>query len=220
MPKGKISDNIKELSPARLDVSIFDGVMIVPDDPYVRFPQWFSSGTMHDTQYNLYNKEFALNNEIFSHEHDCYYTALLWIMLSKVLVKTALPCYIRSNLQDAGKNACFSRESFLIVLKDIFQSIQDMDNFFQKVEFFRNKEYLQYMAKSRYIAMQEDFFIVYKKAYKNGITPELYDTAKDFFKKAFGDNYFYPMYLFNRFHAIIYGRKVDIINFDTPENMA
>ena len=217
MPDGKFSSNLNDLKPSRLDATLFDGVVILPDDPNVRFSQWFSSGTMHDTQYNLFNKEFALNNELFSYEHDCYYTALLWIMLSKVLVKTSLPCYIRSNLQDAGKNSDFSCELFLFILKDIFQSIQDMDKFFPKVEFFRNNEHLQYTAKSRYISMQEVFFIISKKAYKDGITPELYDTAKEFFKKVFGDNYFYPMYLSNRLYTIIQGQRVDVINSSSKD---
>ena len=212
MPQGKFSNNINDLKPSRLDFMLFDGVVVLPDDPTFRFSQWFSSGTMHDTQYNLFNKKFALDNEIFAYEHDCYYTALLWIMLSKVLVKTPLPCYIRSSLNDAGKNANFSSELFLIILNDIFQSIKDMDNFFPKVDFFKNNEPAQYMAKARYISMQESFFIISKNAYKDGITPELYNTAKEFFKKNFGDNYFYPMYLSNRLYTITQNRRVDVIN--------
>ena len=47
--------------------------------------------------------------------------------------------------------------------------------------------------------------------YKDGITPELQRAVADAFKKYFGDDYFYPAFLFNMAHVMPYGKSVDKI---------
>ncbi|MBQ7198753.1 MAG: hypothetical protein IJS29_05775, partial [Selenomonadaceae bacterium] len=55
------------------------------------------------------------------------------------------------------------------------------------------------------------FFVFASKYYQNGITPEIWREVDNIFKKYFGENYFYPAFLFNWIHAMPFNKPVDMI---------
>ena len=194
----------------------FEKVLIMPNDPHSRFKEWFNTGTFWDAQYNFYNKNFVIENEIFNDSHDYYYNALYWLMLSKVFVKTPIVCYVRRDNPYSGTRATYSPELLEGYMTDSIIVCKDFDKLFEKVELFKNNEYYQYMVKSHYIALVDFYQIRNRFIYQNGLTAELYEIASKVFKKHFGDDYFYPMMLYNWAHVMTFDQPVD--NISLPES--
>ena len=89
-----------------------------------------------------------------------------------------------------------------------------MDKHFAQIDFFKDNEYFQYMAKAYFTFFLNRWEITRRKIYSKGITPEIYQSVAKVFKEKFGENYFYPMFLFNWAHVIPHDRKVYNINFE------
>ena len=215
-PSGIIND-LSDCEVIRNEKTVFDEVKIMSDDPVFRLNEWSNGGTFHDAQYNFFKKEFIVEHGIFidNYNHDYYFSCLCWLMLAKVFVKTPIVCYIRRSNPYAGSNDQYSSDLFESTLNDEISAVKDLDKLFEKVELLKNNEYYQYMVKSHYISFIDLFFTVCnnRNFYQKGLTPELYKTALKVFKKHFGENYFYPMMMFNWAHVLPYAQPVDIINF-------
>ena len=155
-----------------------------------------------------------LENEIFF-KYDYRFSALWWIMLAKVFIKTPVICYIRRDAPDAG-----SRNVKLNKIADIISVIVKMsretDEFFSKVDFFKNNENVQYMVKAQLVDCLIYYFIQNASYYKDGITPELLREVTKVFKNFFGDNYFLPMFLFNWQNSSLYNQRADNIVIPPP----
>lgn len=194
-------------------------ITIMPDDPVKRFDEWQSGGTFHDIQYNIYNRKFILDNEIFHEEFEAesLFFTLWWIMLAKVFVKTPVIFYLRrSNPDSQTGNKIFSPAQVNHFISSKIELSRQMDKLFNKVELFRDNEYLQYEIKSRIFIIRDMFFLKKLKTYGNGITPELYDAVADAFKKYFGDDYFYPAMLFHWVHVIMFNKAPNKITAPPP----
>lgn len=209
--KNGVLNSLNDCIPIRIDKSFSDEIAMVSNDPLQRFAQWFDSGTYIDAQYNIYNREFVLKNGIFSEEHDYCYSGLLWMMTAKVFVKVPVISYIRRDSPDSGTRSSITKETFEYVLNDMFRAVDDLDKFFTKIKFFKDNELFQYMAKVKYLQSIDSFFIMRNGFLKDGITTETYTIVKDEFKKYYGKDYFYPMFLFNWMHVMPFGRRADVI---------
>lgn len=184
-------------------------VVLISDDPMSRFKEWYLGGTFHDVMYNLLRRKFMLDNSIFF-KYDYKFTALEWTMFAKVFIKTPIICYIRRNSPDAGSRRKQTVDLTFFISRFITFP-RDMDELFTKIDFFKNNEEIQYMAKAFLLKHLDSFFVFDSKYYQNGITPEIWREVDNIFKKYFGENYFYPAFLFNWIHAMPFNKPVDMI---------
>lgn len=180
-------------------------VEVISDNPIVRFQEWSTYGTFHDVQYNLLRRDFMLENEIFF-KYDYKFSALWWIMLAKVFVKTPVFCYLRRNAPDAGSNN-LKLNKITDLISMLVKMSRETDDLFYKVDFFKYNENFQYMVKAQLIDTIMGFFIQKVGYYNDGITLDLMNEVSKVFKKHFGDNYFLPMYLFNWQNAVVANRR-------------
>ncbi len=201
-PKSGIIDSIEDCTPFCREYNTFEKITVMSNSSSERFKEWFEGGTFIDAQYNLFNREFVLANNIFTDGYDHRYCALWWIMLAKVFVKTPIICYVCRDAPDSGTNANFSAKKLEKFIFNMAKIAQDMDKHFSNIEFFKDNEYVQYTAKMHLIFVLDYWEIIRREVFSNGITPEIYSTVKNSFKKIFGENYFYPMFLFNWAHII------------------
>lgn len=184
-------------------------VSLISDNPMSRFKEWYSEGTFHDVMYNLLRRKFMLDNNIFF-KYDYKFTALEWTMFAKIFVKTPTICYIRRNAPDSGARNKQATDLANFISRFITLP-RDMDELFTRIEFFKNNEEIQYMAKAYLLKHLDKFFVFGSRYYENGITKELWREVDNMFKKYFGENYFYPALLFNWIHAMPFNKPVDII---------
>ena len=211
-PPNGVFNDISECTVTRPEHDDFDSLKIMPEDPVSRFDQWFYYKTFWDAQYNIFNRDFIFRNKIFFEPHDNYFSALFWIMLSKVFIKTPIVCYVYRDSPDSATRENFSHLTFKRNVSDMISACKDFNNLFSKLEFFRNNELVQHLAISRYMGMLEHYKIFSKKIYQNGLTPEIYELTSKIFKEHFGEsNYVFPMLFFNWVNAMFYGKKIDNI---------
>jgi|GEM_PF-3345975 len=189
-------------------------IKIVSAEPQKRFLDWLNWGTFHDAQYNLYNRKFILDNEIFFDELECesLFFMLWWIMLAKTFVKTPVIFYVKRDALDSQTFAeNFLQEKFAKSIAAKIEMSRLMDKLFDKVEFFKNNPFAQYSAKAHIFFNRDRFDIKRRKIYEHGITPEIFQAAENVFKKYFGENYFYPMFLFHWAHTKDFEQFPDVI---------
>lgn len=213
-PKSGIINDISECKPTCREINTFDKINIMSDNPFDRFQEWIKGGTFIDMQYNLFEKDFVLENEVFFEKGCHLYAALWWIMSAKIFVKTPIICYICRNAPDSETNSKISTQKIIECILGDFEMLDHMDKLFQKIEFFKNNEYFQYMAKAHMLYISNNWNIDRHNIYANGITLELYSAIADAFKKYFGHDYFYPMFCFNLNRVMPFNRRGDIINFE------
>lgn len=224
-----LSDSVNNVEPkltvAKGDSSPVQELTIISNDPLDRFNEWINGGTFIDLQYNLFRRDFIFDNELQCDTNDGEpsFFALWWIMLAKVFVKTPVPCYIKRDNPYTQSNEKFYAPEYIekFIIAKMNQS-RDLDKLFHKVELFRDNEYLQYMIKAHIFWRRDEFFLFRNGVYKGGITPEFLQAAARAFRKYFGDDYFYPMFLFNFVHVLPYDIRVDTINVEhtTPPRCA
>ena len=195
--------------------SVFDKVAVMPNDPSFRFNEWLKRGTFWDIQYNLFNREFAVSNEIFNDRHDYFYSCLWWLMLAKVLVKIPNAYYVHCAAPDALTFKPLSSDWVERILTDTIEACNDFEKLFSKLEFFKDNQMLQYIVKAHYITLVDTCNIVNRQSHVNGLTPEIYEIFAKVFKKYFGElNYFYPMFLYHWSHCLPFGQNADNINLN------
>ena len=213
-PKGGIINDINDCKPTCWENNTFDKVSIMPNDAEFRFNEWINGGTFIDTQYNIFNKKFVLKHNIFTDGHGHRYSALWWLMHAKIFVKTPVVCYIRRDAPDSGAKADFPPEKLESFILSRMEMIRNMDKHFSKIKFFKENKKFQYIAKSHLNIILDNVDIGRNKVFSNGITPEIYSFVENSFKKVFGENYFYPMFLFNWVHVMPFNRRADVIKFN------
>lgn len=216
-PKDGIINTDTKLTLTCWDNNPAKNITLVPNDPMLRFNEWIDGGTFIDTQYNILRRQFILDNELFFHEgQGNRFYALWWIMLAKVFVKTPVYFYIRRDAPDSTTNTRGSGNKIEKFIASKIELSRLMNKMFDKVAAIRNNPTLQYMAKAHLIAVLDNYDIGRWGFYKDGITPEINAAVENAFRKYFGDDYFYPMLLFNQAHVIPYGKSVVNIKNTTP----
>lgn len=213
-PEDGIARGLDELTPVTGEKNTFDKVTVVPNNPQERFLEWFDVGTFSDMQYNLFNRKFILDNEIFCDELECesQFFSLWWIMLAKVFIKTPVMFYVRRESPYSQTNADFSEEKIIKSISAKIEMSRLMDKLFDKVEFFSGNPHARYSAKARIFAARDSFDIRRRKIYSEGLTPEIFQAVEQAFKKYFGEEYFYPAFLFHQVHTMHFGKDVAQIN--------
>lgn len=186
---------------------------IMPNDPMWRFQEYiFSSNYYADSQYNLFNRNFIMENELLYESFGCgarYVKEffLPWIMLAKVYVKTPQPFYIRRNSPDSLSNTT------ILPLEDLAERICQMMEFMRYIEkqvipnikFLNdNKESVRYYINAKVFNILGDHLIRNRSFYKDGVTVEVNRIVEDTFKKYFGDDAYYPAFLFHYVHSMPY----------------
>ena len=199
-----------------MDAHPVNQVTIMPNDTTSRFSEWIDRGTFWDVQYNLFNRNFLMDNEIFIEVPggSSLTMALWWLMLAKVFVKTPIPFYVRRDAPDSLTNTDPKLPSTDRIPKIIMGAIElfrQLDKLFDKVELFKNNMEIQYMIKAHCVSIYDNWHISRHGFYKNGVTPEINKAVEDAFKKYFGDDYAYPALLYHWAHVIPYNRPVDKI---------
>lgn len=194
--------------------NLIEELQIVSENPTERFFEWINYGTFHDAQYNLYNRNFILQNEIFFDEIECesLFFLLQWIMLAKVFVKTPIIFYVKRDAQDSQTfDENFFPEKFEKSIAAKIEMSHLIDKVFDKIKFFQNNPTAQYMAKAHIFFNRDNFDIKRRKIYQKGITKKIFESTEKVFKKYFGENYFYPMYLFHAMHVKDFKQYPDLI---------
>lgn len=186
-------------------------ITLMSNVPLDRFNEWIGGGTFIDTQYNLFSRKFIIDNEIIMNGGHRV-MALWWIMLAKVLVKTPVMCYIRrDDPESQGNTQSFPPEKIEKFISDTIETMTHMDRMMSKINFFNANDYFKYLAKAHWLGVLDDYSIKRRKVYQNGITPEMNEAAARAFKKYFGDDYFYPLFLFNWLHVIPYNKNINLV---------
>ncbi len=184
-------------------------VKLVSDNPELRFSEWVDDGTFCDLMYNIFNRKFILNSADFFHlGHN--FLSLWWIMQSKVFVKTPIICYIRRDAPDSLTNSKKISNNLLVRrIENAIKLLKNMDELFLKIDFLKDNEDAQFRAKAHMTRCFDEFLIKRLNFYKDGITPKLHRDVAEVFKKYFGDEYFYPAFLFHWVHVMQFNKSVD-----------
>ncbi len=198
------------------DSVISKKVAVMSDIPSERFQMWLRGEIFWDTQYNLFNRNFMIENEIFNGEAsgDPIFLSLWWTMLAKVFVKTPVIFYVRRKRPKVQLTEKEIPRGIEEVISVEIEMSREFNRLFNKVELLKNNEEYQYMAKAFTFCVRESAWIMHKEIYRNGVTPEIYNAVKNTFKKYFGDDYYYPMFLFNWAHVMPFRRSSYIINYN------
>lgn len=191
-----------------------ENIQIMPSDMNKRFFEWLSGRTFQDAQYNFYNRKFILDNEIFFDEIECesLFFSLWWIMLAKVYVKTPVSFYVKRDIADSQTfDEKFFPDKFKKVIAAQTEMSRLMDKLFHKVKFLKNNPVCQYMAKAHIFYNRNNFDINRREIYKDGLTAEIFHAAEEVFKRCYGKDYFYPMFLFHWAQGAAFEQRPDVI---------
>ena len=173
---------------------------VMPSDPLARFTEWNENGTFLDAQYNLFRRDFLLENKIFmSRCRDLSFFLLLWIMKAGVYVKDPTYFYIRRDAKDSKSNT-FSARSIEKFIVHKLKVAEQLDKVLPEIKFFTICPQALRLAKLKILANRHDYTI--KETYKDGVTPEIQAAVENAFRQKFGDAAFYPAMLFNWVHVL------------------
>ena len=192
-------------------------ITVIPNDPITRFKEFYYLGTFMDIQYNLFKKEFLIDNEIYFEQFagrgigGPTLLSLHWIMKSKIFVKTTVPFYIHRNAPDSTSSKILSHNDIEADLEKtidrLFNISRYLDVLLQRMDFFKDNELYKDMAKWRIFLTSEDWAIHGSGFYRNGISPEIYRAVKNSLKKYCGNDYTYVAFLFHYIHELKCGRN-------------
>lgn len=192
-----------------------DKIEIVPNDLELRFNEWLDGTTFIDAQYNIFNRKFLADNDIWFLEYgegilsgNRLFT-LNWILRAKVFVKTLDPFYIRRDSEDSLSNAKVPPERVTKFIDVTIKLSRNLEEYFAREEFFRDNKERQYLARSSFLTKFDQWRIKRNNVYKKGITPELNQAVEEAFKKHFGEDYAFLTFLFHWAHALQVKRSVE-----------
>lgn len=177
---------------------------IVSNEPEARFKEWTDADTFIDAQYNIYNRQFLIDNEIFfpnwgGNPLFC----LHWLMKAKIYVKTPDLFYICRDAPDSSSNdKKFLADKVYKFIVGTLEVPRYFDKVFQSVAFFKGNEQAQYLAKAIFYERFDDFRINRLNIYKDGITPEIHRAVNKALRECFGENIDYLEFLFHKVHCM------------------
>ena len=186
-------------------------VSIMSNSAEDRFKEYFfANGASLDCQYNLFRKDFILENEIFhpTVEGGHRFFSLQWIMLAKVFVKTPVIFYIHRNSphnQTNEQNLSYAKISKLI--SERIELARYLDRILPKITFLEKNEELCHKIKEQAFAIQDEFYLKRRGVFKKEFTKDFRLEIENVFKKYFGVDFFYPMFLFCRSHDLYENSK-------------
>lgn len=196
-PKDGIINEDTKLNVIWGSTSLINEVTIMPTDIFSRFLEWATDGTFLDSQYNIYNREFMISNELFFNLTGTLHLFLLrWLLNAKVYVKVPFIPYIRRDAPDSWSNniSKFSIEKFI---DEKISLTRDLEKILPEMKIFADNKEIQRFIMLKLLVRSHQIQISGRKIYKDGISSELADRVADTFKKYFGDSSPYPEMLFN-----------------------
>ena len=180
---------------------------LVPDDPQTRFKEWTSCHTFFDAPYNIFRREFLLDNGIFFPER-CgnQLFCLHWLMKAKIYVKTPEIFYINRDSPDSQTNdkSALNRrpEQFI---RDVILSTKYIEQIFRTVDYFRD-EAARYKAKAVFYNRFDEFEIGRLRIYEQGLNPELNRAVERVMRDYCGDCADYVTFMFHKLHCFPFGQ--------------
>lgn len=197
---------------------------LITNNLFERFENWRSNNFNIDAQYNIFRREFLMENDLFFDEFGKGWAggnrlfALKWLVKAKVFVKTFEPFYIYRKSPDSHSNQ-FSIELVAQFLSETIKLARHLNEYFDRTDFFKDNPEIRYTAWSTLFFRQNDWRIKRNKIYKGGITNELNKAVEDVFKKYFGEDYALPAVLFHLANILPYKKPVNkIINTPLPND--
>lgn len=184
---------------------------IIPNDPLSRLNAWLNGEIFIDAQYNIFNRKFLTDNDLFFSKGGNRFFALKWIMKAKVLVKVPELFYIYRNSPDSVTNVNFPPERVKGFISSQIELSRYLDEFFARDDFFKNKPEMQYLVRSNLFIRFDNHRMLRNNVYKDGITPELNKAVEDAFKKYLGTDAAYPAFLFHWIHATTFSQRADML---------
>lgn len=187
-----------------------DKITVMPDDQFSRFVEYVnSSNNFGDIQYTFFNRDFVLENRILI-ETRC--DPLWWLLLAKVYVKTPVIHYIYRNAPDAKSNTTSTSSPTLYPTERIEESIDKLiemglrfDKHAAEFEIFREHPEYGYLIKARQFNVMTANWIKARNFYRNGtVPPQVRQIVERAFKKHFGENASYPIFLFHLVNFLPY----------------
>lgn len=194
-----------------VDATAVNRVSVMPDDQIFRFREWYERGTCIDIPYNLFNRKFLTENEIFYPllfgEMDLF--TLGWLMKAKIFVKTPEAFYVYRGAPDSQSANFKNPEPKRIArsISSIIERSRRLDKLIPDVDLFKNESFRR-CVKIWILNTFEWWVISRANIHSDGISSELYVEIEDTFKKYFGDSAEYPMFLFHLIHSSQCGQNI------------
>ncbi len=204
--------------------SSLDKIVLVPDDPAIRFNEWNEGGIFIDTQYNIFSRKFLMESglrfEIFGERFsDNRIFALKWIMKAPVIVKTLEPFYIHRNAYDSQSREKYSLEDIAEFISAFVELSYHLDEYFASEEFFRDNKEAQYLTRVHLFSVLDRFWLHKRGIYKTGVTFDLNDAVEAVFRKYFGGGAAYVTFLFHWAHCMMAERPLGRIVSPPPSQL-
>ena len=209
---GVINENTK-FQLIRPERQFVNEPQVMPNDPAWRFQECINaSGFYGDTQYSFFRKDFIIENDLLfdgfgSGSKSTKPFLLVWLMLAKIYVKTPVVHYIRRDAPDSYSNA---KKLNLNNVEEFIDQMMEYTRYLEKyvipnIKFLNdNKELVRYHLNAKTFNILGNFLIRMKNFYKDGVTPELNRVVENTFKKYFGEDAYYPAFLFHGMHSLPY----------------
>lgn len=220
-PGGVIDKNttLPVLSPERQKV---DKVTVMPDDQFSRLVEFVnSSDYFGDIPHSFFRRDFIFDNKILI-ETRC--DPLWWLLLAKVYVKSPIIYYIYRDAPDSKTNAnAVSNKKLYPVerLEESLESLIEMGRRFDRhsvdFEIFRTHPEFGDLIKARQFNVMTNTLIKGRHFYRNGVVPaDVRRIVEKTFKKYFGMNASYPIFLFHLINFLPYIPGFERVFIPTP----
>ena len=190
-----------------------DKVALMPNDPIFRLKEWSEGGTFCDAPYNLYNRKFVADNHLLF-DHPAFGLNLFhlaWLMTAKIFVKTPVPCYVYRDSFDSTTRNYNTVDTVSNYICGMMDNVRWLDKFLLRLPFIKDNPEIQRFVKFKFLVLFDEYMILRRGFYKDGISDELYEAVEGAFRKYLGTDAFYPTVLFNWIHASQCGRNLSQI---------
>lgn len=207
-PEGGVIDENTPLKLMCYENRVLEKIEIVPEDSALRFREWLNFDTFIDAQYNIFNRNFILDNDIFFKSFENVlaggnnFFCLQWILKAKIFVKTPAQFYVKRDSPDALFNLNMTSERVSKFISAQIKFSAWLEDFFAKDEFFKDNENLRYRARVHLFLSEDNHRLKNQGVYKNGITPELHHAVENAFRERYGKDVDYLVFLFHRLHCL------------------
>ena len=211
-PEGGVIDANTPLKLMSWENRVLEEIELAPEDPLLRFHEWLNYDIFIDAQYNIFNRNFILDNDIFFKSFENVlaggnsFFALQWILKAKIFVKTPAQFYVRRDSPDSLFNLNMTPERVSKFISAQIKFSAWLEDFFAKDEFFKDDEKLRYHARVHFFLTADNHRLKNQGVYKNGITPELHHAVESAFREHYGKDIDYLVFLFHQIHCLKFER--------------
>ena len=207
-PAGGVIDENTPLKVMCWENRVVKNFEVVPNEAQLRFDEWCNGDTFIDAPYNIFRRQFLLDNEIFFPEYGGNFLFCLhWLMKAKTYVKTPDIFYVHRDAPDSQTNdkTALAEKTRKIIFRMV-GLLEYFDKIFGSVDFFKGNEAAQYRAKAIFYRRFDGFEIHRLNVYERGITPELHRAVDSAIKECFGARADYVTFLFHAVHCLNFDR--------------